>query len=183
MKKQKEPTLSELKVKVEKTTTYKKHLNYVKDLLQKPSFQKKVRDIRSKHRLAPLGIKIGKRDPRKSEKYKALYDSFDWDALRKDILAIARSYAIPGWDHVLLQYVLHNDIDCRTNFAPQTFDVIDLRFCMIGPYKTNKERETAFRYLKEIPLTLPVAILISPYASETEVVDYIKKLFCPFPML
>lgn len=145
--------------------------SYVNGLVEMPEFQKQVRILRKKYKL-----------PKKGQK------EFPSHLYSTDFFSRASAFSRKlglgdHWGLVITHYVLHNKIDFDVSFGATQFIPLDLNHLLNwdGPYEFRDQLLPKARLadLKEAVQTYPVAILITPYASEREIIDYIKRAYRP----
>ena len=178
----KDPTLETIQKCVKKTLSYKRYSAYLDWLITDSEFKNEVRLLRKKYKIPPQGWKINQSgNVENDELYIFFKDKNNSKSFRFDVDGLSRNFDLPDtWSSHISHYVLHNDINHTSNFTP-TFDLIDLKYCTSGPYKDDAAKKIAQQFLsttiKDTSQTHPIALLFTPYVSQTELVDYIKKMY------
>ena len=155
--------------KGKQTQAYKKVLGYVEKIIQDPKFQKAVIKFRKKYKLPLNGLKEGYPFHLYGTDFRLKTDNF-----AKIVLGLE-----DGWSLVIENYIIYNRIETDLASGSPMMEILDLNFQLNGPLTDRNirmEKGNALD-LKEKVSNLPVAILISPYASERDIVDLIKKLY------
>lgn len=182
MKKEEKSELESFQGLIQSTKSYTKTLNYIKGLLDDPVFQKEVGQLRAKYNLPDKGLS------------EILYEDYgdrlvivDPEHLRKtpvflqDVCVLAEEYGLDFlWGHLLHHYVVYNNLDVWSYVLP--LEVVDIKkLCDLERNPDQDfglvEYEAQLQYLKDRAQTHPIALLINPYASQREIVDFVKKLY------
>jgi hypothetical protein len=166
---------------VETTSAYKKTWNFIKSLVGDKGFEFDISEVRKKFNIPPKGFKDILYVKIKGEKYIKTPPSLAEQPFRPDILELAQKYGLDFmWADVIEHYAVYNDLQITT--MGSTFETIDLAHSLSGPEEMEYEGEKwlddgNYEYIKERSKTHPVAILLSPYASQRDILDYVKKLY------
>lgn len=166
-----------------KTESEEKMLNYVYSLSSDPNFKKKVAQIRKKYKIPSQGFKgvsygIGPTGTEYAETPKILIGTkFD-----EDVDALSQEYFLDIiWGMFIGNYVKYNDFNATGTPEGPAFEVIDLNGYLNGPFTyfgdPKLEKKEGLWYVRELAKTKPIAILLHPYASQRNIIDYIKKLY------
>ncbi len=140
---------------------------YFLDLTKNKEFTLKVRSLRAEH-----GIPDGGFSALQTKDALPLVDRAD---LSKKLEQLAEEFGLHplAWAHVFWIYTVFNDVE-RSFEEPwggslcTIVDMVDLTEEPFGPVITRWDN-TAY----------PLAIRISPYASQTQIIDFIKKTYKP----
>lgn len=173
-------------IQVEKTRSSgaKKLINYFQDLLQKNSFNAEILNLRKKYRIPEKGF------PYNEEDHKKVMEHFDEIP---EVYALANSFGLYEykWMPYITSFLFFNDPLIRN----RPFYMLDFDLCKLVNQKAqneevfslgNKEFETEEEkdfaemkvdFNKRDDLQYPIAIRISPYASERDILDFIKRNF------
>lgn len=143
---------------VHKTQAFKKLWNYYLDLIETQKFQKEVELVRKKYNIPPSGFKIGESTEVASSK---LYK----ESL-KDIDDFCEKFGLdaPVWEESLLVYILGNEI--RKPIDASLFFVSDI------PFEKNDDL-----WGESFDEIYPIALRMSPYATQRDILDYVKKCY------
>lgn len=190
----KEPSsFAEERRKIKETESFKKALNYIEALIHQKDFQDKVLEIRGRYGIPDKGLAEIKLVPSEFQKDVQLVqipselDTFD---MREEARLLAQGCGLDVmWTGIFLHYVIYNSIEIHT--LGDAFDVVDLQSFTepeAGPwwdeiiteegkdYSEDHYREMQ-KQLRDTAKTHPIALLIHPYASQRDIIDYVKKLF------
>jgi len=172
-----------------KTQGYKKLWNYFLTIVKKEYFKKKIFELRKKYNIPENGFsgggivfespKLWRKNYTDKQETKLLKSI--WESLRK----ICKKYSLftPEWQEILGYYLFYNELQpiyCEnsynlcllTDWVAEEKMKKESRALMKG-YKKSLIRNT----IKEADLFHPIAIRISPYATERDIIDYVKKMF------
>lgn len=176
MKKQNKKTAK----KLEDTKAFLKVKRYFLDLIDRKDFQDEVKKLRIKYLIPSMGFskkerhlfpeppEYGPQYPRRWDKLiKEPIDQFFWEKLFKDEKELGEKFQIPASSlNIIDDYVLYNSTSLVDSDTPTLCVVQDYK--KIGEYKEmNRENETSF----------PIMVRISPYASERDILEYIKVIY------
>jgi hypothetical protein len=168
---------SNCRKKLIKSQGFLKVKNYFLDLIERKDFQDEVKKIRIKYTIPPKGFskkekhlypeppEYGPKYPKRWDKLiKEPIDQFLWMELFEDEKKIGEKFQLPaGSLNILDDYVLYNatsKVDSDTPSLCMTQDCHEL-----GEFKEiDEENEVAF----------PITIRISPYATERDILDYVR---------
>lgn len=160
---------------IEATSSYKKTMNYIEGLLEDSSFQKEVSKLRKKYKLPEKGLPKTMYDEFNGKKYIRFPELVADGNLYSEAIELCEKYALDlMWSSIFENYVIYNNIDIDTDGNP--IDIADFGYLMNGPFQYEGEEDN-IGYFKNTAKTHPVAIFINPYASQREIIDYIKKLY------
>jgi len=170
-----------LKMRRDRSSGMKKLSHYFTDLLKRDNFQGKIKSIKDKYKIPPEGL------PWEGNKSDQMVDAFlSMDGVEEEIDNLATSFGLYdySWHSFLGTYLLFN----RSNFKDYPYYALSFDLCHLEEYPNDEldefiekaskdeqdyEQERKVRKNKEFP----VAIRISPYASERDIIDFIKKNF------
>ena len=168
------------KKNLQEINAFLKVKNYYLDLINRKDFQDEVKKIRIKYRIPAKGFskrekhlfpeppEYGPKYPRRWSNFiKEPIDQFFWMKLFKDEKKLGEKFQIPSSSlNIIDDYVLYNDISLIDSDTPTLCMIQDCHD--IGMYKEID---------KEIDASYPIMLRISPYASERDVLDYIKVIY------
>ncbi|KKR18345.1 MAG: hypothetical protein UU65_C0002G0220 [candidate division CPR2 bacterium GW2011_GWC1_41_48] len=151
---------------------FQKMWNYFLDITKKEYFNDVIKELRKKYEIPPNGYKPDEdgcyRFPPRNTIFE---DNFQKElALRNEIIEkICRKYQLHNFDFsdVVLRYVFYNYIELSNQLgACGLFIVSDV----------IKEKEDPFSEFvqQSDDMAYPIAIRISPYASQRDLIDFIK---------
>lgn len=183
--------------KLRKTSSFNKIWNYINSLTEDITFQRKIAQIRKKYNIPsngipPAGIKyMDTHTDTGVVKTRMAPDFLDervWIDFTKEVNEFAEEeYALlPNWSgHTIREYILYNILEMPELGSLSLFKVVDIKSFLEDRKYTEKELREADRMtfeekiarLRYISRRYPLAILISPYAAEREIVDYVKNLY------
>lgn len=170
-----------LKIRRDRSSGMKKLSNYFTDLLKRDNFQNKIKAIKDKYKIPYEGL------PYEGDKSDQMVDAFlDMENVEQEIDNLATSFGLYdySWHSFFGTYILFN----RSSFKDYPYYALNFDLCHLEEYPNNEldeftensteeeqnyEQERKIRKNKEFP----VAIRISPYASERDIIDFIKKNF------
>lgn len=165
------------------TTSYKKSLNYFKYLIDQKDFIREIADIRKRYRIPTDGIT--KITYVKNKYIKIWGGPNEFVKLPKNIKKVLPKLSKESeklgnkyhLDKQLLLYWIIFKVLANT-YLPTQFYIDDFQD-LVEPhiYGKNKKPSIDINNLRDIGKNYPIAIFISPYSSERELIDYIKKLY------
>lgn len=147
-------TLTEITTVLGGTTGHNKLVNYLKEIIKEKPFKKEVEEIRKKYNI----------DLENSKNFNGTGDLMD------DIVLLLNKYHLEFecFDFMMF-YVTHNE------FAEElvgnmlfTEDIVDTKDNLLGTGNPTVEK------------LFPVVIRVSPYASERDIVDFVRKTYFDF---
>lgn len=178
MEEEKKPYEIEQEI-VETTESYKKTLSYIKGLISDPVFLKKVLRIRKKCKLPESGLPdtIYGQNPKTGDRFIVFPEHLDKTSFRNELSKLSKEFGLDiFWEEMIENYIVYNNLNISVFTAPMS--IIDVKNCFFGPFQYGKaEAESSLDFLREISKTNPVALFIGPYASQREIIDYVKKLY------
>jgi hypothetical protein len=155
-----------------KTQGFKKQWNYVKDLLGQKNFQTWVKKLRKAYGIPENGFKLTTPSwthPIETWKYRT--DSQMLEKLRNEVRKFCetKQFAEKDWRSIFEYYIFYNEL-----FLFQ--DPNSHNMCYVTDILT--QRDSLGQELNEsLRNSFPVALLISPYASKRDILDYVEKLY------
>jgi len=139
-----------------RTKIHKRMILYLQDLAENPKFLQKISKLRKKYSISKDG---------EPELYKPPPE------FHQDMELLAREYEIRDpLTMYLRDFILHNDLNSEWIYSPN--DIIDLKEELIPTVLYSNEDN--IEKLKELVKFQPVAILIDPYSSQQDILDFIK---------
>ncbi len=97
-----------------------------------------------------------------------------------NLFYLADEYGLDvGWAYWIKQYILYNDIIYAEDITPvDIFDLYSmLKYDKDGGVTQSEHNEIWIDFLEMMARSHPVALLVDPYITERDLVDYIKKLY------
>lgn len=163
---------------IDSTNSQKKLWDYLFGLSEEPEFQKKIRDIRGRYNLPVEGIAevIEEVSPFSGKKIILLPNNLDnsspfIDEVRSWIKELGLHLM---WDESFKYYIAYNQWFNFWSFSG-LIQVEDLNHKLNGEFQFKDEKEAGIHYVHEMVEDYPIAILINPYASQRDIIDFIKK--------
>jgi len=159
-----------------KTQAFHKLWNAVQGLIVKETFQEKIKGLRAKHRIPENGFLISNKVRTHPPKEWVLYESdfskrlYSMMTVQKDLEKICPD-GFPKKDFVPIfeDYLFYNHLFLSQE--PNSHNLI-----YVTDLKTRSD-SLGHRLTNNDIITYPVAILISPYAGERDILDFVKKLY------
>jgi len=159
-----------------KTQAFRKLWNSVQGLILKESFREKIKGLRAKYKIPKNGFPISDKAWTHPPKEWALYESdyfkrsHSMVMIRKDIKNLCPD-GFPEKDFVpiLEDYLFYNHL--LLSPKPNSHNLVyvtDLKTKLDSLGRKLTDNDIA---------TYPAAILISPYAGERDILDFVKKLY------
>ncbi len=176
------------------TSAETKLFNYIKKLLEDPSFRNELDNVRKTSGIPENGFKriyINKKY--KTKKFKHLKTpeelgyEFDNKKFNQAMDNVFEKYGISeglagSWTTLLRSIVLYNSYEFEDYYSTYgsmvygMIDVIDLSSMLSQNYE-DEPAEDRINLLEEYTDSKPVAILINPYATQRDILDFVKKLY------
>ncbi len=146
---------------VHKTQAFKKLWNYYLDLIETAEFQVEVKRIRKKHGIPEEG-QLSEPEPGQGTR-------MDQIELIHDVDTICTKFGLdaPAWDESISAYIIWDEIQ-KPRYAT-LFYVADIPDEKADPWSEDTQ--------KMFDLVYPIALRISPYASQRDILDYVKKCY------
>ncbi|OGI79171.1 hypothetical protein A3F19_00150 [Candidatus Nomurabacteria bacterium RIFCSPHIGHO2_12_FULL_37_29] len=160
---------------VEATSSFKKTMNYIESLIDDSGFQKEVSKFRKKYKLPEKGLPETMYVEFEGKEVIKFPEQVDDGNFYSEVVELCEKYALDlMWSSIFENYIIYNNTEINTDGNP--IDIADFGQLMNGPFQ-YESIEDSIALCKNTAKTHPVAIFINPYASENEIVDYIKKLY------
>lgn len=154
------------------TQSYKKLWNYFLEIVKTNSFQSAIKTLREKYQIPPKGFKgrnISYYLPPNEwkPKNKNLIKKLD-----KELVGLCNKYSLHfiSWAEVISFYLFYNKLKPR--YDPNSSDLF-----LLSDLKLEKNEPYSKEIRESDDAAYPIAIRISPYASERDILDYIKKIY------
>lgn len=152
------------------TKGHKKLWQYFLNLFKSDYFQNKIKEWRQWYQIPPNGFKDSQQIFPYPESWKLRYTD-SAKKLDSEIDAMCRKFHLHPlyWDDPIRSYLFYNQLefghDTDGHNLCQIFDVVELKK---EPFEdsTNEMDDLIF----------PIAIRISPYATNNDIVDYVRKM-------
>lgn len=177
-------------VVVSKTSGFKKYKNYLSEIIKSDNLQTKIESIRKKYKDF-IKQDIPELNKTKSpEESSVFFEKINSNG-RKNIEIcrdfvnemsnlceyISEYYKVPNLRllEIIEHYIIYNEIEIRIKYTDAySFNMLTLFDVLksLDNYK-QKYKKIQLKHFK----TYPIAILLSPYASENDIIDYIKKVY------
>jgi hypothetical protein len=155
------------------TQGYKKLWNYLLDVAKADFFRNRVSELRVKYNIPNEGFKNGGILFEMPELWQEGYTFKGKSKLLRrvwvDLGELARKYQLysPEWKEVLGYYLFYNEL--KPVYADNIYNL-----CFLSDL--NAEEKTRGKK-KRYDRMYPIAIKISPYATERDILDYVKRMF------
>lgn len=163
--------------RIRETKIFKRMISYLQGLADEKGFLARIKDLRKKCHLPENGLKkyIYVTMPANGHKVVTHPDYMDEVDYYKDLEKIADDYALDFfWVEYLEHYLVYGNFDIETMVFP--IMISDVNEELNGPFQYDGEEEATLEAFKRTAKTHPIAIMVSPYASQQEIVDYVKKM-------
>lgn len=163
--------------KIRETKSFQKAFSYLESLADNKEFVASIKKLRKKCHLPENGLQeyIYVTMPANGKRVLTTPDCMSEVEYRKDLEALARKYALDFlWIEYLEHYLVYNNFDLDSMVYP--INIIDIDSLLNQEFEFFGEKEAGVDYIKTIAKTHPVAILVNPYSSQQEIVDYVKKM-------
>lgn len=156
-----------------KSTGHKKLLNYFAEVINSIYFQDFITKTRAKYQIPEKGFLVGNENfifP--PEQWVLRNDREKCLELRKDIRKISKKYHLHILDgsELIEGYLFYNLKE--NSVYPDTFNM-----CLFADLVEEKEDPFDIETQKDDDLLFPIAIRISPYASQRDILDYVKRAY------
>ncbi len=155
-----------------KTQGFKKQWNYAKDLLSQKGFQTLVKKLRKSYDIPENGFKLNTPSwTHPIETWKHRTDPQMLEKLRNELRKFCetKQFAEKDWRSIFEYYIFYNEL-----FLFQ--DPNSHNMCYVTDILTQKD-SLGQELNDSLRNAFPVALLISPYASKRDILDYVEKLY------
>lgn len=158
------------------TQGFKKLWNYFLEIAKTDYFQNKISDLRKKYNIPKEGFRCAKtyktHPPQEWNNYykpneeKILVEI--WDELR----TMCKKYHlhVDDWVDAMEYYLFYNELR-------PVYDTKCHSICLLSDLMEDRGEPLSEEFMDSDDLFYPIAIRISPYATERDIVDYVKKMF------
>ena len=154
------------------TKGYKKLINFVVDLVKKDKFSKFAQTARKKYGIPQDGFKLAESPSLWiPEKWAHRKDRVKLENMRKEITTFCKPYRLPArdWMSVFEGYIFYNKV-----MIPTEHNAYNL--CYVTDVSTKRDSQGR-EMSKDTINAFPIGLLISPYASERDIKNYIEKIY------
>lgn len=155
--------------KLKTSSAYKKLQNYFTRLVQGDRFRQSVLKIRAKFKIPNSGYFYDNQPLPAEWPYRGSEKAYY--ALCNEVKKLCRRFELNylEWDELIIHFIFFDTLD-EIPWYQNSFNLLAVEDLGVAR-KSHKEWE-------EFPaLVHPVALRISPYASERDIVDYVKKTY------
>lgn len=160
-----------------KSSANKKMYNYIRYITCNNKFITRVKLLRKKYKIPEAGFRT--KDFLYKYKNKTyvgspdhLYNNPDFN---QDLDMLGEDFGII-WTHALRSIVTYNRV--QHAIFDDMFKVNDLNKLLNGPFEFGEnEKKLGLDILSKITKKYPIALLINPYVSQRDIVDYVKKFY------
>lgn len=166
---------------IKNTSGYKKILAYLHSLTEDKNFLKQIKRLRKKCNLPENGLTeyIFYTSPETGKKYIDCPDCMRGTNYIPDLDKICNDYGLDiFWRQLLEHYLTYNNFDLDIMVYP--FAIEDINYLLNNTFpepKIFEDEESNLDTAKLQAKTHPIALFIHPYASQRELIDYVKKMF------
>lgn len=154
---------------ISQTSANKKTFHYIQYLTEDIRFQKEVEIIRSKYCIPHPGFKGPEIKNTDTNNFYYIQDreKFDNTSFYKDVRQLCLNYALEHmWSWVIEDYILHNNIESK---------VVGDSIIIFDVDSITGSRDNLEYMLYTVKETHPVILLLNPYLSQRDMIDWIKR--------
>lgn len=155
-----------------RTQGFKKQWNYATDLLNQKGFQSWTEKLRKKYDIPKRGFIIATRSWKHPIEIWGHYQDYSkLEELRNEVrkFCASKQFAEKDWRSIFEYYIFYNELFLFKD--PNSHNM-----CYVTDILT--QRDSLGQELNDsLKNSFPVALLINPYASERDILDYVKKLY------
>lgn len=151
-----------------KSRGHKKLWQYFIEVLDSEAYKKRINTLRRKHKITR------KNAPSLNIQYYSHPDIY------KEVEKICNDFSLyfVDWQDYILDDLLYREIEKYADIAGNNLcRFIDIEDDLLNEYFTDDWENRLSDVMKDEVKNFPVGILISPYASQNDIVDYVKKMF------
>lgn len=160
------------------TKGYKKLWNYFIQITKSDFFINTTKELRLKYKIPEDGFEKPniKLNPETrcvlTEEWTYYTNDKKWGAYKEDIKKICKRYHLHymDWFDILSNYLMYNELK-----IPKSSNSFNL--CLASDLVQEKKESFGKEYKESDDMAFPIAIRISPYASQRDIVDFIKKSY------
>ena len=154
------------------TQGYKKLWSYFAEVIRTEKFKKKMAVLRAEFDIPEGGFPLQKNFPPKEWKYRL--DNPEWN---ERVEAVCNAYDLhPSyWRNVIENVLFYDSLELVFSTSYDLCLLIDLKEGLKGLDSEEKKRGREIQ--KADDKHFPLAIRISPYASERDIVDFVRRNF------
>jgi hypothetical protein len=168
-------------IKINQTSSQKKMWNYLEDLVLTPEFRKDLKVFRKKFKIAEKGYDelVFITMPANGHKVLTYPHHSEVEArkgYRDALLQFAKKYGLDlFWADVLECYIFYNKFVIDT--MSSMISVEDIGELYRGQFPYPGEAEGNKKIIETMSENFPVAIMLNPYVSQRDIIDYVKKTY------
>lgn len=152
-----------------RTTGNQKMWNYLLDVIERESVQKKIRSIRTENDIPLAGFKSPELLYDLPEEWLETHTRKQQETVKSEVKQICEQYGFhyAEWSNIFLSLIFYDRI-----FTQQQSNAYNL--CRV---EDSKNIEIGTDLAWSDAYAFPVMLRISPYASQRDIVDYVKKTY------
>jgi hypothetical protein len=159
------------------TQGWEKLWNYFIEISRKEYFQKKIAELRKEYKIPKRGYKCSQTyttPPAEwQSQFRGLGQSYITERVKilDELKAICEKYNLHyvDWVDIIEDYLFYNEL-------VYIMDDNAYNLCLLSDLVNNKRKAFSKDFKGSDDQFYPIAIRISPYASERDILDYVKKM-------
>lgn len=159
------------------TQGYKKMMRYVEEIVDSDAFKEDIDDLRKTYKI-PDGLTSnpeGQEMP--PNEWKERDNGTVVRMLMDDVDELCYKYGLPCFE-------FHDTFMDQVFFGGEPTQYIEMfqarNLCMMQDIVGDKEEPWSDRKIESDDFAYPIALRISPYASQRDIIDFIEKTYTPF---
>lgn len=141
--------------------SYKKLVGYLQQELRREGVAEKVAKLRKRLGIPEDGLETSQGYSYSSKEYDIIYPIFQ---------EIIKMLKVPEYaDELIEEYLFYGTVSCSKSLSPSLLVIANLKERKYIPFETNFGDSDDKLY--------PIAIKISPYASERDIINFVQKTY------
>ena len=162
--------------RIEATAGQKKLWSYLHGLPDEDWFVKRIAELRRQYKLPDNGLEDYIYYKRDGKEYVGLPDFVNGNTLWDDAIKLTEELALDTlWASTVQHFIVYNN--WAMSSMGTMFTSLDLNSLLNGPYEEYVDAESELDLAKSFAKDYPIAVFVNPYASQRDLIDYIKKTF------
>jgi len=155
------------------TQGQRKLLVYFNDTAHTPHFQDLIKSLRKKYDIPATGFLSKDMQVSLPEQWKHKQNNSVHIKLNEDIKSICKLYFLHPvyWSDTIQNIIFYDKYDVIGDMT-EGFDL-----CLFTNLRSEHKEFLFKKIIKNDDIAFPLAIRISPYASERDILDYVKKMY------